>query len=245
MIESHLATPPLLIKICGITNLEDALHAVSVGADLLGFILYPKSPRYVTPTQVGEIVSSVKAILSEKNSLTTSGEQPKSFTSLRFVGVFVNTPIDQVSQILVDTQLDYAQLHGDEPLEMLAQLNGRGYKAIRPKDIAEALRQADSFAPLSAPDGPALLVDAYHPTLYGGAGQAGDWQIAAAVAKRAPRLLLAGGLTADNVAGAIQSVRPWGVDVSSGVEAAPGKKDHTQVVRFIANVRAAARQQEE
>jgi phosphoribosylanthranilate isomerase len=235
-----------IIKICGVTNLEDALHAISAGADLLGFILYPKSPRYVSPAQVAAIVATIRQVQTsqraqadEGTSGIDAGHDQQATRPVRFAGVCVNMCLDHVWEMLEQAGLDYAQLHGDEPPEMLAQLAGRGYKAIRPKELDDALRMVERFAPLGVAEGPALLVDAYHPTLYGGSGQRGDWRIAAEIARRVPRLLLSGGLTADNVASAMESVRPWGVDVSSGVEAAPGKKDHQQVARFIENGRAA------
>jgi phosphoribosylanthranilate isomerase len=129
--------------------------------------------------------------------------------------------------------LDLAQLHGEETPELLAVLPGRAFKALRPRDAAEAANQADLFARFGPAGGPDLLVDAYHPALRGGGGKTGDWQLAAGLASQ-HRLLLAGGLTPDNVAAAIAQVHPWGVDVASGVEAMPGRKDHNRVRAFVA-----------
>ena len=210
---------PVKVKICGLTSLADAQVALDAGADFLGFILYPKSPRYIAPAQVAEILAHL-ALPSHVNS----------------VGVFVNTPTEEVSAILDATGLNLAQLHGDEPESALAALKGRGYKAVRPADAAAA-QQASVFTPYPTPPAPQLLLDAYHPNVYGGTGQQADWSLAATIVQSTPRLLLAGGLTAGNVADAIATVAPWGVDVASGVEAAPGRKDHAQIRAFLANAK--------
>ena len=215
------------LKICGITNLDDARVAVAAGADLLGFILYAKSPRYVAPATVKEIVAALRVATGAPFSNLQSPISPP-----RFVGVFVNTPLDQVRQTLANTYLDYAQLHGDEPPEMVAALAGRAYKAIRPTTPEDALRLAELYAPLGVETGPHLLIDAFDPTAYGGTGQRADWRAAAEVARLVPGLLLAGGLTPANVTAAIDMVRPWGVDVSSGVEIAPGRKDAREIGAF-------------
>ncbi|HXF62442.1 MAG TPA: phosphoribosylanthranilate isomerase [Caldilineaceae bacterium] len=218
-------SPAVKVKICGLTNLADAEAAVEAGADLLGFIFYPKSPRYVSPETVQTIVAALRA--------GGRGDQaPRPFT----VGVFVNTPTDEIAAILAQTGLDYAQLHGDEPASALAALNGRGFKALRPTVADLALAQAADYAPYPAPVAPQLLVDGYT-AAYGGAGVRADWSIAAQVAAAYPRLLLAGGLDPDTVHLAIGQVRPWGVDVSSGVEASPGRKDPAKLRAFIAAVR--------
>ena len=206
-----------IVKICGTTNLEDAFVATEAGADLLGFILYAKSPRYVAPAMVAEVVAGVRAAVPAPP---------------RFVGVFVNAPPDEVLAVLAQTGLDLAQLHGDEPAAMLRALQGRGFKAVRPTGLEDALALAEAYAALGA--GPDLLIDAYDPHAYGGTGQRADWTAAAAVAQRVPHMLLAGGLTPENVAAAVAAVSPWGVDVASGVEQAPGRKDHAKVRAFIA-----------
>lgn len=213
----------LRVKICGITNTEDALVATEAGADYLGFILYPRSPRYVDSGTVRHIGAAVREA---------------GHSEVQFVGVFVNSPADEIAAVLDAACLDWAQLHGDEPPEALATLAGRAYKALRPASLDQALAAAAAYG--APPDQrPALLIDAYHPQHYGGTGQPGDWALAAAVVARDPGLLLAGGLTPDNVAAAIAAVHPWGVDVSSGVERSPGRKDHDLVRRFLAAVRAA------
>jgi phosphoribosylanthranilate isomerase len=193
------------IKICGITNLEDAQAAIEAGADLLGFNFYAGSVRYIPPDAARSIVAAIRA----KERCPA------------LVGVFVNSPLDEVRAIVQTVDLDRAQLHGDEPVEMVTQLAGRGFKALRPQSMEEAENQAKAYA---AANEPALLIDAYCQGEYGGTGQVGDWSMAAKIARQYP-ILLAGGLTPENVAQAIAQVQPWGVDVASGVESAPGKKD--------------------
>lgn len=217
----------MIVKICGITNLEDATAAAEAGADLLGFILYAKSPRYIEPDAVGAVITALR------RQLTPDALHPRT------VGVFVNTPAEQVQAILDQTGLDYAQLHGDESPGDLARLGGRGFKALRPTALDAALAQAADYAPLPHAEAPQLLVDAFSAQAYGGTGWRADWETAAALAARYPRLLLAGGLDPDTVPLALAAVRPWGVDVSSGVEAAPGRKDHAKVRAFIRAVRQA------
>jgi len=218
----------VFVKICGITNAEDAKIAVEAGADLLGFIFYPKSSRYVTAEQVAEIIRIIRA-------------EPRTATarSPRFVGVFVNETPDRIQQIVAQTGLDLAQLHGDETPEILHQvqslLQGRAYKALRPATSEEAQAQAALFTdPGRVSDGPNLLVDAYDPHAYGGTGQKSDWHVGAELAAQYPGLILAGGLTPENVSQAIRAVQPWCVDVASGVEAEPGCKDHEKVRAFVA-----------
>lgn len=213
------------IKICGLTNLSDALVATKAGADLLGFILFVKSPRYVAPETVAEIVPEVR----------------KVNPAIKTVGVFVNESIEQITIILAQTGLDYAQLHGDETPDWFTSLSGRCYKALRPADGNEAASQAATFAPLGTIDGLRWMIDAYDANAYGGTGKRANWQTAAQLAHQYPGLLLAGGLTPENVAQAIQVVQPWGVDVASGVEAEPGRKDHAKVREFVEQVRNTGR----
>lgn len=211
------------VKICGITNLSDAVAALEAGADLLGFICYPKSPRYITPGQIKAILNALQPQLGGQ----------------RTVGVFVDEVMDNVRLILAQTGLHLAQLHGGETPEMVAELAGRAFKALRPTSVVTAAAEAGRFAHLGPADGPVLLLDGHHPTLYGGSGRRADWDIAAALAQQY-RLLLAGGLTPDNVAQAIERVQPWGVDVSSGVEREPRRKDHAAVQAFISAAKSAS-----
>lgn len=203
------------IKICGITNLEDAVAAIEAGADLLGFNFYRQSVRYVEPETARSIVEKIRSGVRRP----------------QLIGVFVNSPLHEIRSIWRAVDLDLIQLHGDEPIEMLKQVNG--FKAIRPQSPAEAEKQAKTYA---VENEPALLIDAYRKGEYGGTGQVGDWSLAARIARRYP-ILLAGGLTPENVADAIRQVQPWGVDVASGVERAPGRKDAAKMQAFVARVR--------
>jgi len=200
------------IKICGIKTLNDANDAIHAGADYLGFNFYPKSVRHIDKETCAKITSVVKR------------EHP----NIKLVGVFVNSSLDQVKNILETCYLDLAQLHGDETPEMLNELNGKAFKAFRgiPADVSGYARN----------ESPALLVDASVKGLYGGSGVTADWSAAAELAKKYP-LLLAGGLTPANVAEAVRQVRPWGMDVASGVEASPGKKDAEKMLAFVRAVR--------
>jgi phosphoribosylanthranilate isomerase len=233
------------VKICGITNLEDALVAVEAGADLLGFIFYEPSPRYMRPEVVQEIVAGCRSQVARVRGWGLGvGEQKiqdggrrSAVSGPLFVGVFVNSPLDTVAHILELCQLDAAQLHGEEPPEFVAQFPGRAFKALRPKSVQEAEGLIEKYLPCPpAPLLPCLLLDAYHPHLYGGTGHITDWRMAASIARRYP-IMLAGSLAPENVAEAVQVVQPWGVDVSSGVEAAKGKKDHQRVRAFVTAVK--------
>lgn len=206
------------VKICGTTNLEDALLSVEAGADFLGFIFYPPSKRSITPPEAQAIVSHLRQMAS----------------CPILVGVFVNEAPDRMRQILDECALDMAQLHGEEPPWLVGDarspLYGRAYKALRPTSQAEAEADAEWYA---CSQFPSLMIDTYHPTLRGGTGETADWDISAHLARQFPGLMLAGGLTPDNVAAAVQVVRPFAVDVASGVEAAPGKKDPALVQAFV------------
>ncbi|MCL5998227.1 MAG: phosphoribosylanthranilate isomerase [Chloroflexi bacterium] len=208
------------VKICGITNVDDARCAVAAGADMLGFIFYRKSPRYVTPEDVRTIVREIRT------------SRPTIVT----VGVFVNESTAHILHVLDTAGLDLAQLSGDEPPEHVHALNGRAYKAVRRADETSLLPYVIRLSSSSNPKAPDVLLDADHPTLYGGSGMRADTSLAAILARQY-RLLLAGGLTPTNVSAAIRAAKPWGVDVASGVEATPGRKDHDKVRAFVAAVR--------
>lgn len=215
------------IKICGITNLSDAITAADAGAELLGFNFYPKSPRCITPAACRQVTS----VLRQK------------YPRLTLVGVFVNSSVAEIRAILANCHLHLAQLHGDETPDMLQELGNSAFKAIRlsapqsnpsPAHPLEPFVSAYPFlqsAPASATQ-PALLVDAAVQGMYGGSGMVTDWSAAAELSKQIP-LLLAGGLTPENVAAAVRQVHPWGVDVASGVEISPGKKDPIRIKKFI------------
>jgi phosphoribosylanthranilate isomerase len=196
------------VKVCGITRLEDAVAAAEAGADAVGFIFHKESPRYISPEDAATIARTLPPFLTT-------------------VGVFVNYPKSEVRDILLQSGLDVAQLHGDED---------PGYCSMFPR-VIKALRidgphDIDKLKDYSCVS--AFLLDAYHPDAHGGTGLSFDWDIAARVTQR---IILAGGLTPDNVQKAVSQVLPYGVDVSSGVEEAPGIKDHDKIRRFIKNAR--------
>ena len=199
------------IKVCGITRVSDALHAVEHGATALGFVLWPRSPRAITVDRAAEIIA----------------ELPSHVIA---VGVFVNEPIDSIRSAADRAHLTAVQLHGDEPPAYADALDWPVFRAVSVEEIDLA---ADAWSADTA-----LLVDNIDPVRRGGTGSAVDWTRAAGVAKTR-KVVLAGGLTPENVAIAIRAVQPFGVDVSSGVEAAPGVKDLDKVAQFIANARFA------
>ena len=200
------------IKICGIKTVNDALAAMDAGADLIGFNFYPKSPRYI---DVG-ICRNIMSVMRKYGQMT-------------FVGVFVNASVAEIRGTIETCGLNLAQLHGDESSQMVKSMNGEAFKAFR--GIPEHL---DGFVRDTAP---ALLVDASVKGAYGGTGVTADWTAVAQLAERYP-LLLAGGLTPENVAQAVQRVKPWGVDVASGVESSPGQKDPDKMRAFVQTVRS-------
>jgi len=199
------------IKICGIKTVTDALAAMDAGADLIGFNFYPKSPRYIEVGRCRDIMSVMR-----------------KYGHMTYVGVFVNASVTTICATMETLGLSLAQLHGDETPEMVFALDGKAFKAFR--GVPQRL---DGFAREEAP---ALLVDASVKGAYGGTGVTADWKSAAELAKQYP-LLLAGGLTPENAAEAIGRVQPWGVDVASGVESAPGEKDPHKMKAFIQAVR--------
>ncbi len=204
------------VKICGLTRVEDALYAAEAGADLLGMVFYPLSPRYVTVEQARRIVRAVR---------------DAGFRHVRIVGVTVNAPRYFLDRLLTEVGVDLLQLHGDEAPVILSEYAGKAYKALRPRSEEELDLDAPWFLDVGPKDGPRLLLDA-NTEAYGGSGVLANWKVAQRLARRYP-ILLAGGLTPENVAHAIRAVRPWGVDVSSGVEKEPGRKDPNKVREFI------------
>ncbi|MBH0209196.1 MAG: N-(5'-phosphoribosyl)anthranilate isomerase [Nitrospira sp. HN-bin3] len=198
------------IKVCGITNVDDARMAVAAGADALGFVMYRKSPRFVEPAVVKAIVAGLPPFVLP-------------------VGVFVNEESERVRALMDESGLALAQLHGDETASYCQNLGRPALKALRLKDRGGFLALAE-FQGRANVRG--VLIDAFSNQAYGGTGQTVDWGLAQEVAQSMP-VVLAGGLTPVNVAEAITRVRPYGVDVSSGVELSPGKKDHNKVKAFI------------
>lgn len=201
------------IKICGITRIEDALCAVESGADAIGFVFYPRSPRYITPEKAKEIISSIPPFITT-------------------VGVFVNEKMDTLIDMASYTGIDIVQLHGDEPPEYCHSLGRRFIKAFRIKENFD-IEKIGQYKQASA-----FLLDTYHTESPGGTGKVFDWN-RAIEAKKYGKIILAGGLNPENVAGAIKKVNPYGVDVSSGVETGvKGIKDHDKIRAFIKVVRS-------
>ena len=215
------------VKICGITTLEDANRACELGADMLGLNFYAQSPRYIKPEAAKVMVATLRAKFGA--------------ACPTLVGVFVNAPASSISIIMHSIGLDFAQLSGDESEVLVSKLGGKGFKSIQPPTTAKALEEAQYYAPSfpSSEHAPALLLDAYHPALRGGTGGSVGVELARAVQAVVPRLMLAGGLTADNVAERIKEIQPWGVDVASGVESRPGLKDTAKMRDFIQSAKQA------
>jgi len=205
------------VKICGVTNAEDALAAVAAGADALGFVFVPGTPRVVTTERVAAIVRGLPPFVAK-------------------VGLFVDADAATVRDVLARAGLDTVQLHGDEPPEFCRQFRAtvKVVKAFRVRG-AETLGRLPAYA--DAAD--AFLLDAFVPGAHGGTGAQFDWAHALTAKTGGKPIVLAGGLTPENVAGAVRAVRPFAVDVSSGVEFAPGRKDAAKVQAFIAAAKSA------
>lgn len=203
----------VLIKICGITNLEDALFCVEEGADMLGFNFYPKSARYIKPFEASQIAKQV---------------------SIAKVGVFVNATIEEILQTVNLVKIEAIQLHGEETPEFVFELRQK-----TDLEIIKAFRVSGDFDIQTIKSFPidAVLLDSYNPSHYGGTGEVFDWEIAKSVSKIFPKIYLAGGLSSENVAEAIRKVKPFAVDVCSGVEKAKGVKDQAKIKSFVKAVR--------
>jgi len=198
------------VKICGLTNYEDAAAALDMGADLLGFNFYPGSPRYLSPESAAAIISKLPAFAD-------------------IAGVFVNASFEQIKQIAAHCSLNWVQLHGDETPEFcqsFRSLDIKTMKALRVKDRADIEKAQDYFTD-------AILLDAFDPQRYGGTGQSFDWNILGHISKR---VFLAGGINPDNAASAVE-LGVYGIDVCSGIESAPGKKDHSKMRALFDNIR--------
>lgn len=205
------------VKICGITNLEDALLAVEFGADALGFNFYEKSPRYISPQIARRIASDLPYELMK-------------------VGIFVNLAAYRIIEFVDLVGLTAIQLHGDEDSDFVKKL-----KRNTEAGIIKAFRIGSNFpaSSIAEYDVEAVLLDAYTAGEYGGTGERFDWKTAHAAKDLTSQLYLAGGLTPENVVEAIRTVRPFAVDVASGVESSPGKKDPKKVEAFIRNAKNA------
>ncbi len=202
------------VKICGITNLEDALTAAEYGADALGFVFWEKSPRYVSPDTAATIIKSLPPFITT-------------------VGVFVNEPAARIRSIIDAAGLNCIQLHGDESPSECAKINGgTGLKLIK----AFRVRDKKDISRLSDYKVSAYLLDAFREGVPGGTGQTFDWELAIE-AKASGRIILSGGLNPENIKDALAKAGPYGVDVSSGVEARPGKKDRDRLIKFLEQVK--------
>lgn len=199
------------VKICGITSIDDALAAVDYGADALGFVFYEKSPRYIPPEKAEQIIRQIPPFVTT-------------------VGLFVDLNRDKVEKITTQSNIDVVQFHGNESPEACL-LSIRVIKAFRVKELSDL----DSLGTYRVS---AFLIDAYAEGLFGGTGQVFNWDIAIE-AKKFGRIILAGGLTPDNIEKAVKLVRPFAVDVSSGVEMDKGVKDHKKLKLFIERAKGA------
>jgi len=202
--------PRIKIKVCGTTNLKDALFAVDSGADAIGFIFYKKSPRYILQKEAKDIVAKLPPFVET-------------------VGVFVNETSDKVNRIAEQCKLTAIQLHGDESPAFCRRIKRRVIKAFRVKDT-------NSFKGMADYDVSGFLLDSHNDDAKGGTGKIFDWNLALRAKKQGP-IILAGGLNPYNVFTAIHRVKPYGVDVCSGVEISPGIKDSVKIDEFIKSVR--------
>lgn len=201
------------VKICGITRIEDGLAAAQAGADAIGLVFAPASPRRVEVAQAAAIVAALPPFVTT-------------------VALFVNPPAEQVEAVVQALRPDLLQFHGDEPPDFCAAFGLPYLKAVRVRPGVDLLQCALTYA-----DARGLLLDAYHPDSHGGTGRCFDWDL---IPPKLPRpIVLAGGLNPDNVAAAVRRVRPWAVDVASGVELTKGIKDAGLITRFIREVRNA------
>lgn len=204
---------PVRVKICGITTVADAVAAASAGADALGLMFYAGSPRALTPAAARQITRELPPFLT-------------------LTGVFVNPARDEVLRAIGETGIDTLQFHGDESPQFCASFDLPVIKALRVKD-------AGSLAALQDFRTRAVLLDAFVPGQLGGTGARFNWDLAIRARESGHRIILAGGLSPENIRDAVSKVAPFGVDVSSGVESAPGKKDHAKVAEFIRKAREA------
>jgi phosphoribosylanthranilate isomerase len=198
------------VKICGITHLDDALLAIEAGADALGFVFFQQSPRYLPPPRAAAIIAQLPPFVQT-------------------VGLFVDAEPDEVNWTANFCGLDLVQLHGEEPPDYCIDIQRRVMKAFRVRDAA-------SLSALPRYQVAGYLLDAWVPGVPGGTGQTFNWELLQGASLPGP-VILAGGLTPDNVARAVATVRPYGVDVSSGVEASPGRKDPEKLRQFISTAK--------
>jgi phosphoribosylanthranilate isomerase len=205
------------IKICGLTNLDDARAAVDAGADALGFIFFPGSPRYITPAAAAHIIAQLPPFVST-------------------VGVFVDEPAVSLQETANAVGINAIQLHGNESPDYCDSIPRDRFRVIK----AFRVKDQSSLASLKDFRASTFLLDSYVPGQLGGTGAKFNWDLAIQASRFGTPIILAGGLVPENIRDAVAKVTPYGVDVSSGVESAPGKKDHNKVRAFIAAARSAA-----
>ena len=198
------------IKICGITNIDDAMAAADAGADSVGFVFWEKSPRFISQVDAGNIIDKLPPFITA-------------------VGVFVNEKPEDINKAIRSIGLGCVQLHGEESPEDCQRIEYRVIKAVRIKGAAD-IEKLKIYSPS------AFLLDTHRQGIIGGTGESFNWDIAVS-AKKYGRIILSGGLNPGNVTAAAKKVKPYGVDVSSGVEASPGKKDAKKIFEFIKRVR--------
>lgn len=206
------------VKICGVTQYRNALEIADLGVDMLGLNFYKQSPRYISPLDAVAFARLLRNALGRKTPL--------------LVGVFVNETASNILAVMNSAELDFVQLSGDESDSLLKELHGRAFKSIQPPTTSASLEDVRYFSPYFPADerAPSLILDAYHPSLRGGTGESVGVDIAKTVRDAVPRLMLAGGLTPQNVGDRVSAIAPWGVDIASGVEdGVPGVKSLEKV----------------
>lgn len=201
----------LFVKICGITNVDDALAAAQCGADAVGFIFYESSKRCISPPEAAAIIRELPEIVLP-------------------VGVFVNTVREVIESVIEKTGIRIVQLHGDEGVDDCRGFGIQTWKGVR-------FRREEELETISNYDVDAFVFDAYSHGSYGGSGALSDWGLARAMAQRY-RVILAGGLSPENIVDAVQTVRPFGVDINSGVEVSPGTKNHRKIRAVMEKLRS-------
>ncbi|MBW4436134.1 MAG: phosphoribosylanthranilate isomerase [Pleurocapsa minor GSE-CHR-MK-17-07R] len=218
-----------LVKICGIKSVQDGVAAALAGADMLGINFYQPSPRGMTRIEAAVLAAELRNRLGDRCPT--------------LVGLMVNEHPDTVNTTCVTCYLDAMQLSGDESLDDMREIEVPVFKSVRPQNVAEALEKARAFAELGTqnPDLPSVLIDAFNPALYGGTGHLIDIELAQAVIGQVPRVMIAGGLKPENVGNIVRILRPFAVDVASGVEpnGRAGVKDHDKMLAFVRAVKEA------
>lgn len=202
-----------IVKICGITNYRDSLMSIELGADMLGFNFYNKSKRFISPITLFDIQNK---LISHDIPL--------------IVGVFVNSTYEEIRLVLNKCKIDLIQLSGDEPPSLVKKLGENVLKVLRPSSLGEMQELSKLFPARKAP--PEFLIDSYSPNSYGGTGNVGNWELLRKISMQ-HSIMIAGGLNPQNIGSAVKYIKPWGVDVASGVEIVPGQKDVVKIREFV------------